>query len=206
MGGVEIPDSDLTTHARIRNAAIEGFAAGTLTSSPSIRVLAKAAGVSAGSVQHFFPTKATLRKAVNDHVVSLLAHAFGAVTTGESGADVSEELGRRIAAFVREQPLAIRYVSKALVEGDDTARGLFDALVTHARDQWAQAEHDGLLPPDTDQLWAALHVVVLNVGTVLLEDVINRHLPEPFTTPDGLQRWRLAQTALFRGLYRQEHK
>ncbi len=37
-----------------------------------------------------------------------------------------------------------------------------------------------------------------NLGTVLLEPAINRHLPEPFFSSEGLERWNEASTALFK--------
>lgn len=193
--------ADLATRARIRDAALDGFAHAGFDGS-SIRTVARAAGVSAGSVQHFFPTKRALREAVNEHVAGLAADAFSTVTTGVSATDVSDELGARIAAFVRDHPIAVRYVARSLIENDEAAVGLFDALVAFATAQWARADQDDLLRPDVDQLWAALNVVVLNFGTVLLADVLDNHLPERFTSPQGLDRWRRAQTDLFRGLYR----
>lgn len=47
--------------------------------------------------------------------------------------------------------------------------------------------------------------VVYNLGTVLLEQAISRHLPEPFFTDRQLQRWNDATTTLIRrGTYRTE--
>lgn len=52
---------------------------------------------------------------------------------------------------------------------------------------------------------AALHVVVLNLGTALFIDAINRHLPAPFLTPEQLERWNTASNTLFReGMYRDD--
>lgn len=53
-----------------------------------------------------------------------------------------------------------------------------------------------------DRVWARLHVLVYNLGVVLLEPAIDRHLPEPLRSPEGLERWREAATAMFHhGLY-----
>jgi AcrR family transcriptional regulator len=201
---MEAQQSDLATRARIRNAALDGFVQGGFTT-PSIRQIALTAGVSVGSVQHFFPSKAALREAVNDYVAAIVRDAFGVVVRGSSPTEVTDELGDRIVAFIAEHPTAVRYLARSLVEGDVAAVALFDALVGFARDQLLAAERDGLLPADVDQLWAAMHAVILNVATVLLEDRISPHLPDPLRSPAGLERWRLAQTALFRGLYRGEH-
>jgi hypothetical protein len=53
-----------------------------------------------------------------------------------------------------------------------------------------------------DRRWAALHVVIFNLGTALLEPAINRHLERPLLTADELERWNVATTELFRsGLF-----
>jgi AcrR family transcriptional regulator len=55
----------------IRDAALEIIAAHG-TEAASLRMVAKAAGVSLGSVQHHFGTKANLIQAVDDHVMLVL--------------------------------------------------------------------------------------------------------------------------------------
>jgi hypothetical protein len=45
-------------------------------------------------------------------------------------------------------------------------------------------------------------VVIVNVGTILLEDLIDEQLPDPLNSGTGIDRWRCAQTDLFQGLYR----
>src|ERR1700677_1470442 len=59
------------------------------------------------------------------------------------------------------------------------------------------ADHD-LLRPDADLSWIALHSVVIILGTIMLRDSIDRHLPHPFFTPEQLDRWNTAGNALFR--------
>src|SRR5262252_4469110 len=63
-----IAPSDLTSAARIRDAALEAFSARGVAGT-SIRDVAKAAAVSPGLVQHHFRSKAGLRRAVDDFVV-----------------------------------------------------------------------------------------------------------------------------------------
>jgi len=194
--------SDLTGLARIRNAALARFAregvAGT-----SLRDVAKAAGVSAGLVQHHFATKAALVQAVGAHVVGLASEAFGELPTAETAAQAQQELGDRVTAFVAEQPTALMYVARAVAEGDETAAVVFDAFVEIAAGLWRALADDGLLRDDADVTWAALHGVTLILGTVLYQAQIGRHLPEPFMAAGQLERWNAAGNALFReGLYR----
>jgi AcrR family transcriptional regulator len=201
---VQVLDSDLTTFARIRNAALEGFARDGVAAT-SIRDVAKAAGVSAGLVQHHFPTKADLARAVNDYVAATAIGAFQDVPLASSAADASQELGDRVTALMRDHPDALLYVARASIEGDEGALGLFDTFVAIAGEQWERLEHAGLLRADTDMRWTALNTVVFHLGTLLLQAAVDRHLPSPFFSPEGLERWQEAGTNLFRhGLYRNE--
>ncbi len=198
--------SDLTSYARIRNAALEGFARDGVAGT-SIRDVAKAAEVSPGLVQHHFPNKAALVEAVNDYVIEVATNAFSQPLENDSPADIQQQLGDRVTALVREHPTTLRYVARSAADGEETALGLFDAFLAIARSQWQAVADQDLLRPDTDITWAALHAVVINLGTILLTEAIDRHLPTPFFTPEQLERWNTASSALFReGMYRTQPK
>jgi AcrR family transcriptional regulator len=193
---------DLTAAARIRNTALELFARKGAAAT-SIRELAAEAGVSAGLVQHHFPSKRALTEAVNQHVVAIARDLFAEAPIDGSPAAVHRELGDRITELVRDQPAALLYVARAAADGDEGALQIFDAFVGIAKEHWRRLADAGLLDPDADLAWAPLHVVVLNLGTVLLSAAISRHLPDQFFSPDQLERWNAATSALFeRGLYR----
>ena len=194
--------SDLTAYARIRNAALDSFASDGVAAT-SIRHVARAADVSAGLVQHYFPTKTALREAVDEHVIELAVDAVGdlPITTG-SETDL-QEIDDRIAAFVHEHPAVLRYVARSAAEGDEAALKIFDAFVGIVAAQLQRLAEEDCLHPDLDLSWAALHVLVLNLGTVLLRAAVDRHLPEPFFSEEGLRRWNAASGSLFRrGVYR----
>jgi AcrR family transcriptional regulator len=198
---IAVQEGDLTAYARIRNGALAGFANDGFAAT-SIRSVARAAGVSAGLVQHHFPTKEALRDAVNEYVVAIATQAFSDLPDSGSPEETQQQLGDRVTAFVRDHPTALRYVTRSLADGDQAAIAIFDAFVAIAKTQWQRLAHQGLLRPDADLPWAALHVVVLNLATVLLEQAINRHLPAPLRDPEQLERWNQATTALFReGVY-----
>jgi AcrR family transcriptional regulator len=197
-----VATSDLTGLARIRNAALEGFARDGVAST-SLRDVAKAAGVSPGLVQHHFATKAALVEAVGAHVVGLAQEAFGDLPAVGVSVESQKELGDRVTAFVAEQPTALVYVARALAEGDKTAAAVFDAFVDIAERLWRKLADQGLLRDDADITWAALHGVTLILGTVLYQAEIGRHLPASFMAADQLERWNAAGNALFsEGLYR----
>jgi AcrR family transcriptional regulator len=189
--------SDLTAYARIRNAALELFARDGFAAT-SIRDVAHAAGVSPGLVQHHFANKAALQEAVNQYVRATVVAAFGDLGPTGSAAESAEQAGQRITGLFREHPTALLYVARAVVDQDESALELFDSFVAVALEQWQQAADEGLLRDDADVQWAALQIVSYNLGTILFEAALDRHLPEPFASPEGLERWRSASTALFR--------
>jgi AcrR family transcriptional regulator len=179
---------------------LDGFASAGVAV-PSIRTIARSAGVSTGSIQHFFPSQAALRQAVTDYVIDLVRDAFAETVSGTSAMEVGSQLGRRLTEFFHTYPSESRYLARTLIDQDDTATGLFTALLSLSTSQWTQLAEDGLLREHVDALWAALHVVIVNVGTILLEDLIDEHLPDPLNSSTGIDRWRRAQTDLFQGLY-----
>jgi AcrR family transcriptional regulator len=200
---VTVETEGSTSAARIRAAALVGFA-GVGVEATSIRDIAAAAGVSPGLVQHHFPTKAALREAVDEHVLAIATESFEDFPDTDSASEVQKELGDRVTAIVRDQPSMLRYVARSIVDGEDAGLRLFDAFVAIATAQWRRLAEEGMLREDADLLWAGLQTVVLNLATVMFEGAVNRHLPEPYRSPEMLERWNRASSALFqRGMYRE---
>lgn len=189
--------TDVTALARIRKAALRLFAARG-EAATSIRDVARAADVSPGLVQHYFPSKAALRAGVNDHVAAIAVDAFSDVDPASSPLSSAKELGERITGLVREHPDALRYVARSVIDGDEAGLALFDVFVEIATGIQGRLADEGMLQPDLDLRWAALNVVLINLATVLFEQAVDRHLPEPFFSPPGLERWRAADTEMFR--------
>ncbi len=178
---------------RIRAAALEGFARDGAAAT-SIRDIAAAAGVSPGLVQHYFPSKAALREAVDAHVTEV-ARAALAVRPVEG--DVVEDIAERLTALVAENFVELRYLGRGVAEGDEAAMAIFDTLVRLCRDQLGKFEAEGLLRDDLDLEWAALHTVLINLATVILEPGVSRRLRRPFLDEHEVKRWKQATTALF---------
>jgi AcrR family transcriptional regulator len=187
--------------ARICEVALTSFAREGAART-TVRRVARDARVSPGLVQHYFPAKADLRAAVDEHVLALARDAFSDVAPSVDGEDMVDEFGRRIAAFVSDHPDAVRYVARSAFE-EGSSPALFDGFVAIARAGWEQLARKRLVRKDLDLAWSALHIVILNLGTVLFEDAIDRQLPNRLRTRAGRERWRTATTALFRsGAYR----
>lgn len=182
-----------SAYERIRGAALEGFARNGVKAT-SIRDVAAAAGVSPGLVQHYFESKRALRAAVDDHVTEV---ARAALAVRQSDGDVIEDIAQRLTALVADQFIALLYVARGVAENDEAALAVFDTLIRLCRDQLAELQRRGMLRTDLDLEWAALHTVLINLGTVIMEPGVSRQLGRPFLGKRQVERWKHATTALF---------
>ncbi|WP_167659901.1 TetR/AcrR family transcriptional regulator [Nocardia mangyaensis] len=196
-------EEDLTAAARIRNAALEGFALNGVAAT-SIRDVATRAGVSPGLVQHHFQNKDNLRKAVNDYVTRVGAEAIGGRESGTATeAEPAQDIGNRLTAWLQEHRLSLLYVIRAAAEGDDSALQIFDTFVEMGDSQLGRLADEGLLRENLDRRWAVLHVIIMNLATAMLEPAINRYLEAPLRDAKQLERWNRASTEMFRsGFFR----
>lgn len=195
-----VSESDLTTAARIRNAALESFATRGVAAT-TIRAVAEAAGTSPGLLQHHFRTKARLREAVDGYVGRVVAEAFADVDALRLE-DPLRELGDRVTNLVRTQPNTLLYVARSVADGDERALALFESFVGIARAQCLRLAAAGRLRPDLDVEWAAVHIVIFNLASLLFHDAIARHFGGGFRDPDVIERWNTATRELYRrGIY-----
>jgi TetR/AcrR family transcriptional regulator, regulator of cefoperazone and chloramphenicol sensitivity len=181
------------TQERILEAALEGFARDGVAAT-SIRDVASSAGVSPGLVQHYFASKAALRAAVDEQVKEA---ARAALEVRVVDGDVIEDLAERLTALVGDHFVALRYVARGVAERDPAAMAIFDTLTQLCRDQLAELQGRGMLRPDLDLDWAALHTVLINLGTVIMEPGVSDQLGKPFLAKRQLERWKVATTKLF---------
>ena len=178
---------------RIVTAALEGFASGGVKAT-SIRDVANAAGVSPGLVQHYFGSKAALREAVDEHVNEA---ARTALEVRRIDGDVVADLSERLTRLVADHFTALRYVARGVAESEPAAMKLFGALTQLCRDQLADLQRQGMLRSDLDLEWAALHTVLINLGTVVMEPGVSEQLGRPFLGTEQVRRWQEATTKLF---------
>jgi AcrR family transcriptional regulator len=187
---------ELSSSERIRNAALQCFATDG-ASATSLRTVAAAAGVSLGLVQHHFTTKAGLINAVDNYVMDVVISTVSRPIP-DPPADSIVDIGNRVVRFIREQPVIVDYVGRALVDGSPLGNAIFDQLAALGAARWEQRRENGETRPDLDMTWAAINALVLALGTLILRGHIERHLPERFDSPDQLRRWQAATDALLR--------
>ncbi|OBA98751.1 TetR family transcriptional regulator [Mycobacteriaceae bacterium 1482268.1] len=198
VGAEEHSNIERIRHAAMKMLATHG-ASGT-----SLRAVAAAAGVSLGSVQHHFATKAGLIKAVDDWALAVVVTAI-TQPVPDTTRDSVAEIGDRVTRMISENPELADYIGRALTDGRPVADMIFDSLLNSGTARWHRRWERGETRDGLDLTWAAINALVLALGTLILRRHIERHLPEPFITPAQLERWQSSVNTLLRqGLFRPE--
>ncbi len=190
-----VPD-DLTTRARIRDAAIACFA-GSGVEGTSLRQIAGEAGVSAALILHHFGSKEGLREACDDFVVASFVDKKDAMT----GTATAEMMRAALDSREAWSPL-LEYMTRMLVDGSAASDRLFDALLAGTRDMLERQIADGLVRPQPDLDATAVYMTLYGLGPVLLQRHLARSLGEDGLSTGLLERSTLPVLELFtHGLY-----
>lgn len=157
-------DDDLTTRARIRDAAIRRFAADGMTA--SLRSIAADAGVSAGSILHHFGSRAGLRRACDDHVLEVARTAKSTVISSRSAA--AGAFLTQMAQVEGYAPL-VGYVLRCLQAGGALADEFIDHFVRDAATYLEDGVHAGTVNPSRDPVARARVLTEMSLGALLLQ-------------------------------------
>jgi AcrR family transcriptional regulator len=87
------------------------------SSATTLKMVADAAGVSIGLVQHHFGTKKGLVRAVDQRAFDVLGAAMGAPLPRPPDEAVTE-VGRRVTSLIADYPAVVDYLGRALIEGN----------------------------------------------------------------------------------------
>lgn len=155
------PD-DLTTRARIRDAAISHIARQGIRAA-TVRGIAAAAGVSAGLVLHHFGSKDGLRQACDDHVAATFAAEMALSTQNLSPADVMAQMSRS-----PDLAPATAYAARALLDDGEFARLFFEASVAGTERYLVAAADNGQIRPPEQLRATARMMVAFSFGTIVL--------------------------------------
>ncbi|AQZ70383.1 Transcriptional regulator, TetR family [[Actinomadura] parvosata subsp. kistnae] len=182
-----ISEEDLTTRARIRDAAMALFTEQGVKAT-TIRGIAEAAKASPGLVQHHFGTKEELRQACDEYVVSYLREQ---VTVGVT--DHNLEKPEFIENVHRTAPPLLKYLGRALVDGSPAAAAMFDELVSVTEEHLADEDRS-----EADHRARATVLTVMKLGITVLHEHVSRALGSDLYAPQGAVRVGKAQLDLIR--------
>jgi TetR/AcrR family transcriptional regulator, regulator of cefoperazone and chloramphenicol sensitivity len=196
MLNVHSDTDDLTTRARIRDAAVLRFGelgfAGT-----SVRTVAEAAGVSPGLVIHHFGSKAGLRAECDRFVVDTFLDQKSELS-GDGAASAIQGWLADLDAF---RP-RIDYLARMLTDASPAADSLFDALLAGTAGMIREQVAAGVMRKPIDPEVTAAYLTVYGVVPLLLRRQLARALGGEDLTPDLIRRSTLPILDLYtHGLY-----
>lgn len=151
---------DLTTRARIRDAAIDVFGQQGFTA--GVRTVATRAGVSPGLVNHHFGSKDGLRRACDEYVLSVIHESKSAVMAS-SPAGVIEQL-----AEIEHYVPIVAYVVRSFAAGGHLATEMFEHMVADAAAYLDEGVRSGSLKPSRNPDARARFLTRQSVGGLLL--------------------------------------
>jgi AcrR family transcriptional regulator len=174
---------DLTTRARIRDAAItlfgrDGFAA------TSIRAVAKAAGVSPALVLHHFGSKDELRAACDAYIVEATLGRKDALGDGSSSVATMQGWLADVEQF-RPQ---LDYMARMLTDDSPGADRLFDLLVAGTSQMMRERVEQGIMRETPDHDVTALYLTAYAIVPVILGRQIGRLMGADGMTEDVIRR------------------
>lgn len=181
---------DLTARARIRDQALELFAARG-ADAVSVRDIAAAAGVSHALVLHHYGSKQRLREVVDEYVAGVFDEMFAAVAadpgdfSGGSSASFAELM---LAAVPPGSPIPA-YLRRLLLNGDAAGQVLFRQLFDAGVVMIEQLTAAGSMRGSADVAVRAAFLTVNDLAMVLLRDQLTAVLGVDPLSPDGMRRW-----------------
>ncbi|HEX7323673.1 MAG TPA: TetR family transcriptional regulator [Mycobacterium sp.] len=152
---------DLTTTARIRDAAIEQF--GQHGFRVGVRVIAEAAGVSPGLVIHHFGSKDGLLKACDAYVAE-------EIRVGKSEAMQSSDPATWLAAMAEIESYApmMAYLVRSMQSGGELAKTLWRTMISNAEEYLGEGVRAGTIKPSRDPKARAKYLAITGGGGFLL--------------------------------------
>jgi AcrR family transcriptional regulator len=186
---------DLTTKARIRDAALarfpkDGFGATT------IRAIAADAEVSPALVLHHFGSKERLREACDHYVLVRYRETKLAAMATENVYDP----GFAANAYLMSQPL-LRYFGWALSRNHPAAGDLFDEMVREGIEITRIAVQRGMVHDSPDLERRTAVGMALNLGMLVMHAHLERNIGVDVLSAEGIAELSPTLFEIFGGLF-----
>ncbi|MGW4364205.1 TetR family transcriptional regulator [Nocardia takedensis] len=156
------PDpADLSTAARIRDAAIDVF--GEHGFQVGVRAIAAAAGVSPGLVNHHFGSKDGLRAVCDERVLEIIRVEKGKAIGKPGPAGMLDAL-----AEIEVYAPIVAYMLRSFQAGGALAASLLEHMIDDAEKYMQDAVAAGKIKPSRDPAARARYIVLCHVGAMNL--------------------------------------
>ncbi len=166
-----------STAARIRDAAIECFATEGINGTTA-RKVAALAGVSPGSVINHFGSMEGLRRACDQHLLTVTRDRKQEAMAAGPDFDILSALR------VEGNPHLLAYLAAVLTDDSPAVAELVDGMVSDAEVYLAQGVESGMLKPSADPHGRAVIMVLWNLGLLVMHHHLNRLLGADLVDPD----------------------
>jgi TetR/AcrR family transcriptional regulator, regulator of cefoperazone and chloramphenicol sensitivity len=189
---------DLSTRARIRDAAVRLFGRDGFAST-SVRAVAAEAAVSPGLVLHHFGSKDGLRDACDAHIVDAFMDRKGELA-GDRASSVSAM--QRWLADVEQFRPELDYMARMLTDDSPGADRLFDLLVDSTSAMIREQVAAGIMRQTDDPETIALYLTVHGIAPIILGRQLGRRMGAEGMTREVIRRSTLPILDLYtHGLY-----
>lgn len=190
------PDDDLTSRARVRNAAIARFA-DTGVAAARLKDIAADAGVSPQLIIHHFGSKDGLRAECDRYVSGVIREQKLTAMKQGLGLDVFAAL-----RTLDDEPPVMRYLANTLSDGTDHVATIIAEMVDDAVDYLEEGVASGVVHPCDDPRGRAAVLVIWQLGALVLHEHIERLLgADLLAGAEKMSAWALpAAEVLARGV------
>ena len=168
---------DRTTKARIRDAAIERVAEDGLADT-TVRSIAEAADVSAGTVIHHYGSMEGLRSACDEYIAATIRQYKQEVMSAGPELDVLVALRGSDAGSL------MGYLAEVLTDDSPAVNELVDSLVADAEVYMEQFVDAGMARPTDDPRGRAVVLLIWSLGTLVMHEHMQRLLGVDLTDPE----------------------
>ncbi|GAA4658732.1 TetR/AcrR family transcriptional regulator [Arthrobacter cryoconiti] len=170
------PD-DLTSKARIRNAALSLFARDGQDGT-SLRAIATEAHVTVGLVAHHYGTKEGLREAVDTLIVDLFADTLRSAPMSGTAREIVTLRDGAVAQMLAANPTIVDYLRRSLLTGQGQTGDVLSRLAVLTAEQVKALREMGLASTDRSVTEQTLTTLVRQFGRLLLQPLVNRIVDE----------------------------
>lgn len=185
--GVPLRADDLTAKARIRNAALDLFAAHGVDAT-SLRAVAAAAGVTVGLIVHHYGTKEALREAVELAIVEQFAETIASVPLGSFPPDqIAAERDRAVAAMLSANQAIVDYLRRAILDGSAERGDLVSRLSRLSAQQVHDLREAGVASTKHTVGEQVVTIMVRQLGRLFLQPLVDR-IADEFPDDTGASR------------------